>query len=437
MNNDRVKVGGNGVLELLQPASGDPIRAIIEAKSDPTRPPASGKATLAYALKNLLLKGESPSSFVVKGTLVDGVIETGALTMTSALRYVLPFLPHPYATNCAFNIGQALEGEKLGDFDLTTTWEIEMPIGLDVKLPPAALDQIYLLRLTVNQSGNTESDLGLLKRMSSSFDREVGGSVLGPLLLDISSRVSQFGIQFPAGRVSSVAETSTASPTVSDLFLQTPANRQRVVALPPVEWEPVFMAQDADPADPIPNPYTFPDSGPPTILATNAVMLRPVAPQDALDGLVASFRANPPKEVVAEFTLPFGIVSFAKLSRPLFNPPFLRPASFSNIKPTFQTSKLVGGNQVSMRAATSRGLGFQTRSPSFPGAAIMLKYIPPAATQQTSVAVLGYKARDFSSDFGPDAPTGQGFHGPLDPATRVDISGYGESVFSDWNDPDV
>jgi len=436
VNNERIKVGGTGAIELLQRAIEDPIGAIIEARSDSKQNPASGKATQAYALKNLLLKGESPSLFVVRGNIAEGYISEGTLTLTSALTYVLPFLPDPYTTNCASNIGVALKGERLGQFDLISTWKPETPIVLDIKLPPAALDGISLLPPTAGRSKNTVDDLELLRSMSDSFGREVGGNISGPLLLDLSSRVSQFGIQFPAGQVFYDVAASTVSPTVSNLFLQTPANRQRVFALPPVEWEPVFMAQNADPADPIPNPYTFPDSGFPTFLATNAVTLRPVAPQEALDGLIASFRANPPKEVVAEFTLPFGIVSFAKLSRPRFNRPFVWPASISNVKPTFQTSKLVGGNQVSMRAATT-GLAFQTRPPSFPGAAIMLKYTPPAATSQTPVTVLGYKARDFSSDFGPNAPTGPGFHGPLVPATRVDISGYGESVFSEWNDPDV
>ena len=440
VNNARIKIAGPGAMALTQNTKSGPITALIEATVDPAAAPASGKTYQSYALKNLLLKAQAPSKFVVYGEMAaDGSVQTGNLTLTSNLTYVLPFLPDPYATNFQFLPGAAEEGGQLGPFDIKTAWQPDTDITIDVTLPPATLRGIGLIPPTSTTPANGPEDLALLSQMSSFFNSEVGVTVQGPTLLDLSSNISQFGVTF-ATRLAEQQASSTP-PTVSHLYLQTPANQQHVITLPAVEWEPVYMATDgtADPADPIPNPYTFPDNGFPSMFATNAVTLRPVAPQEALNGLIESFHASSPTEVMAVFTLPFGIVSVAKIAKPKFNPPFVRPASFSQVQPTFKgaTASLVGGNQLSMRPGSSRGVGFAIPSPSFPGSSIMLKYVPPSATLQTPVSVLGYKARDYNNDFGPAAASGPGFHGPLVPTTRVDISGYGESVFSDWNDPTV
>ena len=128
--------------------------------------------------------------------------------------------------------------------------------------------------------------------------------------------------------------------------------------------------------------------------------------------------------MAAQFTLPFGIAAMAELQQSKL--PFLPSPSLTQVKPSFTAAGLAGGDQISIRAARSFVLGPGT--PSLPGSAIQL-HNARATGLPTATTVLTPIDDTFNSNFGPAAAD------PRVPVTRIDISGFGESMFSDWRNP--
>jgi hypothetical protein len=165
-------------------------------------------------------------------------------------------------------------------------------------------------------------------------------------------------------------------------------------------------------------------------LVSKSVTLTPVAPRQAIDNLVAEYNANPPSAVTARFTLPFGLVAQASLTRTvdfLLIPPLL-----SNIQPGFSASQLQAGDQLSIGAGRLNIIplpgnpsGVQPSSPSIPGTIQSLENALYKGSPTTET-VLGVIRDTFTTEFSQN---------PRVPVTRVDLSGFGESTFSDWRNP--
>ena len=150
----------------------------------------------------------------------------------------------------------------------------------------------------------------------------------------------------------------------------------------------------------------------------------PIAPRPAIDSLVAEYNTGS-KPAAAKFTLPFGIAAVALLeySKRL---PFFSP-TISEVQPSFSSTDLKGGDQISIRAGNllpEQG----GPSPSLAGAAVQL-HNARSSGLPTSTTVLTPIDDTFNSNFGPATVD------PRVPITRIDISGFGESLFSDWRNP--
>jgi hypothetical protein len=198
----------------------------------------------------------------------------------------------------------------------------------------------------------------------------------------------------------------------------------RVITLPAVQWEPVLTP---DQSTTFPSPLTFANSGPPTALAASAVTLVPIAPRPAIDSLLSAYDARPGSTVTARFTLPFGIAAVSNLQR--FALPEIPSPSITEVQPEFSTANLKGGDQISIRAAAQL-VKFTTsvESSSLPGSAVQL-HNARAAGVPTVTTVLTPITDTFNSNFSPTA------HSPRVPVTRIDFSGFGASLFSDWRNP--
>ncbi len=421
VNNARTRLAGPALIVLLQNATQTVL--FVEAVA----PQAEQNSIQSYCLKNLLLKASNPLVLVAAVVLTGTGAGGGAVSLQFNLRLALPILPDPYATNLLFSLGNTREATTLGTLTVVLRWQATQPPVIDVLLPTNAQQGFVPASPSVAPSAPTgttaaarSADAVARDALQAQFDRTVGGNLNGVTLLDLSTNVSQFGVSI-GGRTADEVAVVPAAPSIAELFLQEPGNSVRVVTLPAVQWEPVITP---DQTSPFPSPLSFANSGPSVVFATNSVTLVPIAPRPAIDALLTAYNTEF-SQVAALFTLPFGIEALAELQRTkLIN---IRSPSISEVQPRFTASGLVGGDQISIRAAQPFII-FGDGSPSLPGAAIQLQNAL-AAGAPTTTTVLTPIDVTFNSNFGP------GTTSPRVPVTRIDISGFGESLFSDWRNP--
>ncbi len=423
VNDERVRLAGPALIVVLQ----DAIRTLLFVEA--AAPQAEQGSIQSYCLKNLLLKASDPIALVAVAVLSGTGAGTGAVALQFNLRFVLPILPDPYATNLLFDPRRAIDTGVIGVMTVLLRWQAPEPPTLDVLLPAATLQNVSPAppsTTTPLPAGRAQAalaaDAEVFARMQALFDSTVGGGQGGPTLLDLSTNVSQFGVSFgTAPRLGVAGQAATAAPSVADLFLQAPVIDVRVVTLPAVQWEPVLTP---DQSTPFPSPLTYANSGQPVVLGANSVTLVPVAPRPAIDALLTAYNtaATP---VAARFTLPFGIAAVAQLQRSHL--PLVPSPSLTEVAPKFSATGLTGGDQLSIRAARPLLVG-SAGSPSLPGASIQLHDALDGGSP-TPITVLTPIDDTYNNNFGPAAAS------PRVPVTRIDISGFGESLFSDWRNP--
>jgi hypothetical protein len=414
VNNARARLAGPALIVLQQTSTG--IALIVEAAASQ----AVQGSVQSYAIKNLLLKASDPLTLLVVASLSGATADGGAAVLQFNLRLVLPILPDPYATNLAFDPRRAIDSGVIGTLTLLLRWQPAQKVVLDLLLPAGAM-QTVSVATPAPRPPPAENDAQALSEMQALFDRAAPGFTAGPTLLDLSTNVSQFGVAFgTATFVGAPAPPAQRNLSIANLLLQGQVDDLRVVTLPAVQWEPVLTP---DQTTPFPSPLTYADSGGPIALAAASVTLVPIAPRPAIDALLAAYEASSP--VAARFTLPFGIVAIAELQRSKL--PIIPSPTLVEVQPNFSAAGLRGGDQISIQAARPP-LPFGGFSPSLPGAAFQL-HNARAFGLPAAVTVLTPIDDTFNSNFGPATAT------PRVPVTRIDISGFGESLFSDWRNP--
>jgi hypothetical protein len=424
VNNARVRLAGPALVILIEEAASTLL--IVEAAA----PPHAASSIQSYAIKNLLLKASNPLTLLVVATLSGDTAAAGIAVLQFNLRLLLPILPDPYATNLAFDPHRAIDTGVVGTLTMVLRWQDANLVTLDLLLPAGAESGISTLPPqpapqppSGELSQSLAQDADNLSRIKAQFDSVVGGGGAGPTLLDLSTNVSQFGVSFGVGTAREPIAVSPVNLSIADLFLQAPGLDLRVVTLPAVQWEPVLTP---DQSTPFPSPLSYANSGATTEFAAKTVTLVPIAPRQAIDALLAAYHAVPSSEVVARFTLPFGIAAVARLIRS--KSVVIPSPSLEIVQPGFTSASLKGGDQISMRAARPLTVLIDGESPSFAGAAVQLHNARAAGTP-TATTVLTPIDDTFNNNFSPSATS------PRVPVTRIDISGFGESLFSDWRNP--
>ncbi|HEY8755592.1 MAG TPA: hypothetical protein VIN65_04480, partial [Candidatus Dormibacteraeota bacterium] len=222
------------------------------------------------------------------------------------------------------------------------------------------------------------------------------------------------------------ATPAVSGPIIEGLSVVAPANTVRIITLPAVQWEPVSGPDATGPF----SPMAFPNSGGETRVTSRSVHLVPVAPNPAIRQLISDFNRHvaAPPPVVFSITFPFGIRAVALL-RHSNHPMSLNHmgATLDLHEPHFNDAGVAGGRQL--RAISLGGPGLQQgRSPSFPGATVQLSNglhngLPTGKSPlDDSVTTI------FNDEF----PVSGQF--PQVPVEQFEVSGYGESIFSDWKD---
>jgi hypothetical protein len=414
VNDARTRLTGPALVVFLQTAAGTAL--IVEAAAAL----AKHGSIQSYAIKNMLLKASDPLMLLVVAWLSGVAADTGVAVLQFNLRLVLPILPDPYAANLAFDPRRAIDTGVIGTLTVLLSWRPAQKVVIDLLLPEGAMQTVSMATPS-SRPPPTETDAEALSEMQALFDRAVPGFTAGPTLLDLSTNVSQFGVTFGTASEFGVAGPPvTPNLSIAELFLQGPIADVRVTTLPAVQWEPVLTP---DQTIPFPSPLTYADSGSPTSFAADGVTLVPIAPRPAIDALLVAYQKSNP--VAVRFTLPFGIAAIAELRRSKLHG--IPSPTLSEVQPSFSTDGLKGGDQISIRAARPL-LPLGGFSPSLAGAAFQL-HTARAGGLPTPVNVLTPIDDTFNSNFGP------GTTKPRVPVTRIDISGFGESLFSDWRNP--
>lgn len=287
-------------------------------------------------------------------------------------------------------------------------------------------------RSLVAQHDNAVS-LELLRR----YTVELLGGEPQVLLVDVSTNQDLLGVglgtRTDAGSAIFAGPTpafATGSFVVEELAVASPIAELRIMALPQVQWEPVRtldVDQDLVTLGWFPTPLASATDGGATLLGARSQRLVPVIPQDALAGTYDAFDEGTP--VLFRTTLPFGLVTAVQLQpEPLGS----RPADLYELaQPSFPEVK--GGLQITAIAEGGRGSDGGV-SPMFRGLIQQLRNgVDLASGAPLGLSVLGSTGDPTGSVealFNNDMAAN-----PRVPVTRFDLSGYGGSSFSDWNDP--
>lgn len=322
--------------------------------------------------------------------------------------------------------------------------QIAQTLGAAGQLRAAATDGLALA-----------TGLSFKSPMASASTRS-GSSYFGAdlfVLLDVSTHADQMGIsvgsalRVVAGRdgVANLSFVETpqaiATPTpsgdmlllIDDMDVVAPAQNLRALTLPQISWEPVWniplpIQGAPDPNDLItvaPGLVVYDNDGIPTRLYSESPFAVPMAPLPVTRHFLKEFHdAHQPRAMHSSFTLPFGLIAQADFSRNNYLP----PTSNTRLKLHMpQFDHLRGGLQIQALAPDS-ALPKQ-RSSEFGGFTLQLDNIRwflfglplPGSTLGNTVKTI------FNEEFA--------FGGKAKvPLERIEFSGYGASIFSNWLD---
>jgi hypothetical protein len=218
----------------------------------------------------------------------------------------------------------------------------------------------------------------------------------GISLLDVSTSADLLGVTID-GQSAMRIDTS---------ILSTSGRGLSIFTVPGISWEPVEVEDNSVLIEAPPN------DGVRSAVKVTTVALLPLEPQPVLREFVGAAQAGAGAEL--EFMLPFGLFARGSLL-PAAVP--AQGASFELVTPPFPRD-LQGALQLTLRPPRN---AVPTAS-GFPGSL--------SARSQGAIDVIGPVVFNFvDGEFGPKAAN------PIVPVLRVDLSGYGTSMFSDWRSP--
>jgi hypothetical protein len=464
---------GRGVVLLHR--LGSAVTALLGAAIE------TGQPVHQFALRNALVWTGAPSHVFVQGALTDWVkIDSGGAQLLFGVHAWVPTLPDPYVSSGAIRSRgrrRAPSTLLLGQVswsapdDVTVAFSGQLDQSPAVTLrdassggprpaprragdPDVGPTQIEQDRLTVGgkqsaalreaqdkerrERGSRAALADQENRKSFSLIDRFLAELVGPtpalLLVDVSTNQDLLGVAVGGRQLrGDIALPAAAGFQVSELAVQSQIAAMRVVTLPQVQWEPVRTLdtdQDIEKLGWFPTPLASASDGGATSIGARSLRLAPIIPEDALQGTLAAYGDGTP--VGIRTTFPFGLIS-AILLQPAATP--TRQADLYGLtRPKFPAEQSAGGLHVTAQAEGGRAEDGGI-SPTFAGIVRQLiNGADLASGSPLGLSVLGATAADARSNveaiFNGDMAAR-----PRVPVTRFDISGYGGSSFSDWNNP--
>jgi hypothetical protein len=432
-----------GLLLLEQSASAT-LLFLIALRTDVRKP------VIPLALENALLGVDAPNALVLAGTLRDVKLLKSVVGLYFDLRWLLPTLPDPYTANFDLTfISQGTDQGALGRLLAVIGWagDTARPVLGFLLLPPPQGGGV--IGTPFPASTTLRSNIAAVASVSEGET---------PALLDLSTHVDLFGVALApvVGRLAGPEDLNQAAPDSSGpapnlafngMWLTLNGSLVATFALPQVSWEPMESTAP-DQTGPI---FCEPASdGKPLLLAApNNQQLVRFSPGPVLIQNIENVAAGFP--FAASFSLPFGLNAWIiqsnraqKGKKSLFlqqggqfrtNIPRF-PESFVP-SPSSTPPKLEGALQLTVMpehpdSPDAMFPGFTDPDSAhgpFPGA-------PPNGYGYTVLGVaIGIQpgvGEIFENDFGSMGER----KNPGVPVRRIDFSGYGASIYSDWNKPD-
>lgn len=269
-------------------------------------------------------------------------------------------------------------------------------------------------------------------------------------LLDVSTNADLFGISFDllirrdfavtVGRDVNTGETvSNFFPVqVDGMDVVSAGANVKAFTVPQISWEPVFnLTPPAPPPDgPIPGDPAggfnyYPNDGGPTHILNNSAEKVTLAPLPVTSFLVDKRDTDSDFKAFSFFTLPFGMKAAAQLSENyVYNNVPRDGGDLNKIKVSFEND-MKSGLQLKMDAGIPLREG---DSEMFMGTTVQINNILDLTGNATGNSTLGGSVTSiFNREFFYDT------NYPFElfkqrgvPVTRMDLSGYGASMFSNW-----
>ena len=341
--------------------------------ASPLTPAAN--AALALMAQNALIPVGLPNGFLLGGTLTGSAI-AGGLAIGFPSPVIIPTFPDPYVAS--YNEEAAYE--NVASVAAAITWT-------------ATTSPVLTIDVIPNTPAGSATGVGGVTTVAE--------NPIGFRLLDVSSNADQWGVE--------ISLASAESFSFNGLQLQSPSAGTSVFTVPGISWEPVVDATSA----PAWLAAASPNDGTPTTFLVAVTAPAPIAPAPALEQYQAAAGSV---ATSAAFTLPFGIT--ANLSEPT---PLKPGPNYALLTVAFPEDGLTGARVLSISGAAAT-------QPTLPGTAVC-GFSTSAYGAQVLGLALPSVASFWDQDFGPGGK--QGFI----PVSRVDLSGYGTTLFSDWRDP--
>ena len=269
-------------------------------------------------------------------------------------------------------------------------------------------------------------------------------------LLDVSTNADLFGISFDLltrkdFRVSGSIDATTGETTssffpvrIDGMDVVSEGGNVKAFTVPQISWEPVFnLSPPAPPPDgPIPGDPAggfnyYPDDGGPTHILNNSPEKVILAPLPLTGFLLDKRDTDINFKAFSFFTLPFGMKAAALLSdKYIYNNVTRDGGDLNEIKVSFEND-VQSGLQLRMDAGIPLREG---DSKMFMGTTVQISNILDLAGNLTGNSTLGGSVTNiFNREFFYDT------NYPFElfkqrgvPVTRMDLSGYGASMFSNW-----
>ncbi len=450
------------------------------------RPVSPGKPT-SIAIRNALFSVTPVNSALLFAVLRDEeMVQSGALLLGMGLYTLLPTLPDPYAANVGFMRQSRGRGSRVVQVtqllvasvtwskaatddvaDTVTTAFAFAPAGstaASIAIWNVARVQDGLAPLgggavgatSVAQAAASPTSAAVSRRPRSEdawrekFDRFNQEQFA---LLDVSSNADQMGVSFAwfnageiradgseFGRVYSMGLGGNDTPAplpaypleIRDLDLSAQSRFVRAFTVPQISWEPLLNeTPPALAADPPLGTNLYPNDGGPTRLLNNATEVVPLAPIPVSEHMVSDFAERQNGFTGAMLTLPFGMRAFAEFSRVNQFNAAMDAAKLTFNRPVYDVSGLKGGLQFRVDAPKH-----PAESAIFKGGTLQIENVHTSTGAPTPAGTLGFSVGTiFNGEFFFGAGSGQKDRGV--PVPRMDLSGYGASIFSRWQNPNA
>ena len=288
-------------------------------------------------------------------------------------------------------------------------------------------------------------------------------------LLDVSSNANQLGVSVSGQMVivktgsvipgvpgnAAVVTSKTGFPfIVEGMEVKAPGTLVRSFTLPQISWEPLINLTPPDrdnpldptspklPMDPEAGYLYFGDDGGPTRMWNNNPKPVALSPIPIVKSLLEEFKTNTQNFTVSSFTLPFGLKAISYISKNFVETP--NKPEINNIRPVFREKPdgsyyVQGGIQLSLTAGNfGKTSPDGNDEPMFPGYIVQLNNFLDMVGQPTISSNLGHRVTEiFNNEFltGVLSLSSKLQDSRGVPVRRMDVTGYGANIFSNWLSP--